>query len=300
MRFKGTWGAGVVAFGALVTGANAADDAATVAQALAPASAALQYFSEPPPNSGAAKFNLGDRLRGPGFVTVGWAGSKKQVILPSGEWVVLAAVDYANSSSSVKLATFVFGKFSGDRLAASLSVTVNRYATPVTRWTDIEGCAAPDASLLYQDATAMSALHVECVRVHGAAGGLPPNGPVVEEVRASLQRLGARVGGPALITQLYYAEKPHGYLRIVRADWPGAAWQGGAGQAADWRPEGVAASEPRKAYLQQLVRWVQGYRPVANQGFHRVFDDDDLVPGGTGPAHLGGVVDFVPAMRSGA
>ncbi|HEY9064297.1 MAG TPA: hypothetical protein VIO33_04890 [Burkholderiaceae bacterium] len=298
LRFKGRWLAGAVVLGTWVGGASAADDAAGIAKGLAPASAKLQYFSISPPNSGAATFNIGDRFRGPGFVTVGWAGSKKQVILPAGEWVALAAVDYANSSASAKLTTFVFGKFTGDQLAASLSVTVNRYATPVTRWTDIEACATPDATQLYQDATAMSALHVECARVHGAAGGIPANGAVADEVRASLKRLGARASGPALITQLYYAEKPHGYMRIVRADWPGLVLAGAPGQAADWQPESVATSDARKAYVYQLVRWVQGYRPIANQGFHRVFDDEDLTPGGTGagPSHLRGIVDFEPAL----
>jgi hypothetical protein len=268
------------------------------ASALPPPSPALNYFSEPPPQSGAATFNLGDRFVGPGFVTVGWAGSKKQVILPSGEWVVLAAADYANSSASAKLTTFVFGRFSGDRLASALTVTVNRYATPVSRWSDIEACAVPDPTQLYADASAMSAVSVECTRVHGVAAAIPANAPYADELRQSLKRLGARAGGTALVSQMYFAGKPHGYMRIVRTDWPGVAL--GPSEAADWRPEALAASEERKAYVDALVRWVQAYRPLAAQGFRRVFDDDDLVPGGRrpGPAHLSGVADFEPPARA--
>lgn len=284
--------AGLVLAGALATlHATAAEGAAAMK-----ASPKLSYFSEAPPNSGAATFNLGDRFTGPGFVTVGWLGSKKQVVLPAGEWVVLAAVDHSSTGARpAKLATFVFGKFAGDRLAASLTVTVNRSASPVSRWTDIEACAQPDAGQLHHEATSMSAVQTECVRMHGAAGALPGATPLGDELRSSLKRIGARAGGTAVVTQMYVADKRNGYMRIQRTDWPAVAL--GNTEATDWQPDAVARSEVRSAYVKELVRWVQGYRPVAIQGFHRSLDGDDLVAGSavrglTGVAAIG---EFEPS-----
>lgn len=284
--------AGLVLAGALATlHATAAEGAAAMK-----ASPKLSYFSEAPPNSGAATFNLGDRFTGPGFVTVGWLGSKKQVVLPAGEWVVLAAVDHSSTGARpAKLTTFVFGKFAGDRLAASLTVTVNRSASPVSRWTDIEACAQPDAGQLHHEATSMSAVQTECVRMRGAAGALPGATPLGDELRSSLKRIGARAGGTAVVTQMYVADKRNGYMRIQRTDWPAVAL--GNTEATDWQPDAVARSEVRSAYVKELVRWVQGYRPVAIQGFHRSLDGDDLVAGSavrglTGVAAIG---EFEPS-----
>jgi len=284
--------AGLVLAGALVAQhAMAAEGAAPMK-----ASPKLNYFSEAPPNSGAATFNLGDRFTGPGFVTVGWLGSKKQVVLPAGEWVVLAAVDHNSTGTRpVKLATFVFGKFSGDRLAASLTVTVNRNASPVNRWSDIEACAQPDAGQLHQEATSMSAMQTECVRMHGAAAALAGATPLGDELRSSLKRIGARAGGTAIVTQMYVADRRDGYMRIQRTDWPAVAL--GNTEAADWQPDAVARSDVRSAYVKELVRWVQGYRPVAIQGFHRALDGDELAAGNAvrGLTGVAGIGEFEPS-----
>lgn len=291
---KTIWQVGLVLAGALVTlHAMAAEGAAAMK-----ASPKLTYFSEAPPNSGAATFNLGDRFTGPGFVTVGWLGSKKQVVLPAGEWVVLAAVDHSSTGARpAKLATFVFGKFSGDRLAASLTVTVNRNASPVSRWSDIEACAQPDAGQLHHEATSMSAMQTECVRMHGAAAALAGATPLGDELRSSLKRVGARAGGTAVVTQMYVADRRDGYMRIQRTDWP-AVTLGSNTEAADWQPDAVARSDVRSAYVKDLVRWVQGYRPVAIQGFHRALDGDELVAGSAvrGLTGVAGIGEFEPSV----
>lgn len=283
--------------GMLLAGVLAAAQHTAAAEGAAAmkASPTLSYFSEAPSNSGAATFNLGDRFTGPGFVTVGWLGSKKQVVLPAGEWVALAAVDHASGGSRpAKLATFVFGKFSGDRLAASLTVTVNRYASPVNRWNDIEACAQPDAEQLHQEATPMSAMQTECVRMHVVAVASAGSSTLGDELRASLKRIGARAGGTAIVTQMYVAEKRDGYMRIQRTDWPAAAL--GNTEAADWKPDAVARSDVRAAYVKQLVRWVQGYRPVAIQGFHRALEGEDLAANAAlrGPTGVAAIGEFEP------
>jgi len=263
------------------------------------ASSKLSYFSEAPPNSGAATFNLGDRFSGPGAVTVGWLGSKKQVVLPPGEWVVLAAVDHASGGSrSVKLATFVFGKFSGEQLAASLTVTVNRYASPVNRWTDIEACAQPEADQLFHAATSMSAMQTECVRMRGVGAALAGSGTLGDELRSSLKRLGAHAGGTAIVTQMYVADKRDGYMRVARTDWPSIAL--GNTAVADWKPDAVARSEVRAAYVKELIRWVEAYRPLANQGFHRALAGEDLVPSGSAraPTDLQSIGEFEPSIAA--
>lgn len=293
---KRVMGGAIVFAAAWAAVAPARAQAQAVPAPAAKAGPTLNYFSEPPPNSGAATFNLGDRFIGPGFVTVGWLGSKKQIVLTPGEWVVLAAVDHAGAGrSGLKFTTFVFGKFAGDRLAASLTATINRYASPVNRWNDIESCAQAEADQLYHEASSMSATQTECVRMFGVAGAIASSGNVSDELRASLTRMGARAGGTAIVTQMFFAQKRDGYLRLVRTDWPAVAL--GNTVASDWKPDAVARSEARAAYVKGLVRWVQGYRPLAEQGFHRALEGSDLAAAGAsrGPAGVSSLDEFEPA-----
>jgi hypothetical protein len=230
------------------------------AQATSPATEPgdLRDFSEPS-GSGVIGYNLGDRFHGPGVLTVGWMGSKKQVVLPAGEWIALAAVD-ERTPNGLELTTLVFGRFDGARLRTLLSTTSNRRAAAGARWTDHETCAQPDPQLLQHAATPASAMRGECLRVRALPGHALQGSAGAEQAAQTAQRLGGRVPtGPALSTELHFAEPRHGWLGLRRIDWLPAA--------------------PTAAQTQALAAWIERYRIAASAGFRRELDAEDLSPG---------------------
>jgi hypothetical protein len=250
---------------------------ATTPAAPEPAQPALRHFSAAPASSAIA-FRVGDRFSGPGIVTVGRLGSRKQLALPPGEWVVLAALDHDHPVSG-QFTTVRFGKFQGRRLQSMLGFTVNRSATSTSRWTDIEQCAGASAGTLVHKASLPSAMRSECVAVHAVGGIRLADRRAGAEALASLERLGASFDGPALTSVWYFAQRQHGYMRASRIDWLHATYGSDSGPAASWQPGALAASPEREAHAQALLRWVEGYRLLAASGFTRALDLEDLQPG---------------------
>ncbi|WP_284615317.1 hypothetical protein [Aquabacterium humicola] len=233
--------------------------ACTPAHATSPATEAtgLRPFSEAS-GSGVIAYNLGDRFHGPGVLTVGWMGSKKQVVLPAGEWIALAAVD-ERAPQGLELTTLVFGRFDGTRLRTLLSTTSNRRAAAGARWSDHDACAQPDPQLLQHAATPASAMRGECLRVQAVSAHALAGDTAAEQAARTLNRLGATApAGPALTSTLHFAEPRHGFLRVQRIDWlPGA---------------------PTAAQTQALAAWIERYRIAASAGFRRDLDAEDLSP----------------------
>lgn len=255
-------------------------------------------FSEAAPNSSAIGFKLGDRFYGPGVLTVGWVGGKKQVVIPAGEWIALSAVDRdSGHAPPVKLITLVFGKFADDRLSAMITVTASRAGSNNISWADIDDCERPDPARLYEWKPAPS-WQRQCVATVFQATPLPGDGgPVGRELRRSLQRLGASASGPAIVTTLLFAEKANGFMRIDRADWPAIALGNEVGTAPMWKTESLNPSTPRGAYVKALSTWVNGYRRAAEAGFRRDHAGADLVAGAaaTPDPALTKVGEFDPA-----
>jgi hypothetical protein len=235
---------------------------APAATAASASNAPLQPFSEAATKTGALYFKLGDRFTGPGVVTIGWLGSKKQVVLPPGDWIVLAAADHDSTGSvSAQLVTVVFGQFDGRRLATALRVTANRRgASAVHRWNDVEACRASALGhRLHRWASAPGDALEACVEVlKPGAMKIDEQGTVAADWAAHLARMGAVAGGPTLTSRLYFTDSSDGYLRIIRTD---------------WRADVVEARDPGR-----LVEWLDVYRTVAAKGFQKTVQLDDPTP----------------------
>jgi hypothetical protein len=245
--------------GLMATNAQAADSAALAAAASA-ADGRLHYFSVEPQLSGSTAFNLGDRFVGPGVVTVGWLGSKKQIVLPAGEWVALAMVDHPSREGAAQMGTVAFGQFQGQRLATLLEVTFNRRATRVRSWPEMDACLGNSGSQwLHHWATSASAVTTECEAVSMAADapGTSELAAVASERRESLERLGAAApSGPASVARIFLTRDNVGYLGVTRIDW------------------NTSEQEARE----RLVPWLERYRALVETGFRRGFDRSDLQP----------------------
>lgn len=258
--------------------------------------AALNSFSEPAPHSDALTFKLGDRFTGPGVVTVGWLGAKKQVVLPAGEWVAMAARDHDGSVN--KFTTVVFAKFDGGVLATQLLVTLTR-VPPANRgvnWPEIGNCEQSDPLAHYQWHADAGGYQRECLKVKAFGGPVLP-GPTEDEFRANLERLGARRSGVMVISNLYFADGSNGFMRIARIDYPALHFRDASLRQRDWQPEAMPQSSARDAYVKALTRWMDVYRKYAGEGFRRELAQADLLPGAPAPGSsaLMGVGEFEPA-----
>lgn len=267
----------------------------------------LRNFSQPVDNSGEFSFNLGDRLNGPGILTVGGLGAKKQIVLPGGEWVVLAAVDTKSVQPSgvfnnpranvVALTTLVVAKFSGNRPMTLMRVTSTRQIAKAGAWTDLDDCDPKAGTQALQHKRSRDGLREECQSIQVENEPLAKPFAASEETRASLDKLGASVSGAALVSSLVITDSRSGYLSVTRIDWPGTVLGAAADRASLWRPEAVESSSAHVAYLKGLSAWVQSYRTLAADGFTRRFEASDLVANSPRRpiAELSAAADFDPA-----
>ncbi len=245
--------------------------------ARAQAGGALALFSEPA-DSGSIEINLGSRFTGPGVLTVGRLGTKKQVVLPAGDWVALAAIDYKVSGAD--MSTLAFGRFEGTRLRSVLRFVFNRNITAVQNWPEFDACAREDEQVLLQAANQASATRNDCqlVKAHAApALNTAYDGPLIQQ---SLQRLGAQLPpGPVIVSTQVLAERRYGMLQVQRTDWLGPVLGAQAGQPADWQPDALATAPARAAHAKAVLAWVERYRQATIAGFERRHKDDDLEAG---------------------
>ncbi|MBL8287543.1 MAG: hypothetical protein JNL85_06155 [Rubrivivax sp.] len=270
-------------------------------------SPALRHFAAPVTRSGAVTFNLGDRFNGPGVLTVGWAGAKRQVVVPPGEWVVLAMADakvdmtppmYRFPTRVVAdVGTLVLGRFSGMRLASAMVYQSSVRPISVDDWNDIAGCQPGASETLHHENTRPSGLRSACVAVRAVPAPQNAATPAMEEARASLARLGAEVQGDALATIAAVWESRRGYLAGTRLDWPGVALGAAADAAGAWSPAMVALDPGRAATVARLVEWLGTYRNLVDAAYGFRIDRVDLEPGAGAPAGRSGSGDPLGNLR---
>ena len=239
--------------------------------------AALKYFSEPAEDSGAVTFNIGDRFSGPGVITVGWLGSKKQVVLPPGEWVALAAVDHKSTGiRPTTLTSVVFGKFAGTRLGVAILAVVTSKFSEASHWNELDACEKPDPERLFQRAGSGNRGDRDCVEIKAFPSAFARSGTLADQLHASLDRMGATMSGTIVLSRLLFEQKRVGFMRVERIDWPAAVLGGEGRGVLDWKPQAVPGSGMHGAYVESLVDWVAAYQKVLARGFSRKIDRDDL------------------------
>lgn len=285
---------------------GAAARAAPPAGGVQAPSPALRHFKAPVARSGAVTFNLGDRFTGPGVITVGWVGAKRQMVLPPGEWVVLAVVDVKEDVTPVPyrfptrvvadIGTLVLGRFSGTRLAVAMVYRTSVRPIQVDDWTDIAGCQPGAVESLFHENTRPSGLRSACAAVKPVVAPLDAKTAPMEEARASLARLGAQAQGDALATIVVVSEPRRGYLAGTRLDWPGVALGAESDVAAAWSRAASSRDSRRASTVAGLVEWLGTYRKLVDDAYGFKIDQEDLKPGaGASPnGDAMGLRDFQP------
>ena len=249
------------------------------APAHAQSPAALRHFSEAPVGTGAISFNIGDRFVGPGALSFGRLGARRQIVLPEGEWVALAATDWRAALTGnqtvarmqVSLASVVFGRFNGNRLVTMMRYTANTQPAPTlttggaigATWPDAERCDDPAPARVFHERQQPDTFREDCVSIEVRPEPLAEGWAANMEARRSIERLGGNVGGVAVATTISFSEmRRYGYLGIVRIDWPSAD----------------AGAEQASAAAMAMRGWAADYRKIALEGYRSDYVGKALVP----------------------
>ena len=258
-------------------GVNAPSSAApAAADPRSPAGGALTPFNETT-SSGSVTFAIGEAFEGPAAITVGWLGARKQLVLPRGHWMALAANDTMadaiyglapGGSVRVKWTTVVFGRFEGPRLVALLRARFTAEKNKPITWGDGHCDAAGRVHLKAVPTAAASVWRDECLALAATGDPLAAQDPAMQEAVESLRRLGARVEhGTAMLTSIGFGDKQRGALRLSRYDWPAHVLGVDSGVLRAWQPGALEADAGRAAYVERLWAWAQSYREAAREGY---------------------------------
>ncbi|MGH8687837.1 MAG: hypothetical protein ACREVQ_09030 [Burkholderiales bacterium] len=253
--------------------------AATTANAIAgkatPRATLSSYSGDP--NTGAGGFQVGDRFYGPGTIQVGRIGSRKQIVIPNGEWVGLTAVDRSvpHGSASVLMVSAALGQFDGRRLRSLLIFDTNSWSVRLSPQRPIEWGRAADCERNSDPAfwkSGGAGFPVRsCARVDSPSSGAPENAVpnrLWSSLLENLSRLEADTTSLSFNVQsvLYVTDNLGAFLEVTRYD---CVAQGGCNAATPKPPENAVASR---------VAWARAYVPLAIQGFRKKLDADELEP----------------------
>lgn len=230
--------------------------------------------------SGGAAFAVGERMRGPGVITIGRLGARKQVPIPEGEWTLIAAVDHEADSLPItgrqlpippaKVASLALADVQGVTARSMLLVTLNRFppAAYNFRWPDADQCEqAATQSWQHKREKGFFADQCMVIRPVGPKGveSVVP-AALWTEMSANLGKLGGSLTNFNLETSIFTFSSQAAYMRVTRLDChqisPGAAGCADFSPLlGNWfkPPEGLAAR----------TDWALQYMPLAYDGFRR-------------------------------
>jgi hypothetical protein len=113
-----------------------------------------------PKHTGAVEFAPGAVFVGPGFVTVGHWGAKRQLVVPAGHWVVVAATDHSLIGQyEIQLTTVGLLRTDSEAAGTTLFATFNRRGMPSVfgslaaafpRWDALDSCFSRSVVSLVQ------------------------------------------------------------------------------------------------------------------------------------------------------
>lgn len=255
------------------------DPAAAPTPQAAPVASVARFSA--PLETGSITLQPGQTLTGPGFITVGWLGAKRQLVVPAGDWTLLAAWDHdADAARGVQMTSLALGQFAGAQLKSLVVARFNRKPISLPsgggfsqsyqamgvlpRWLDAERCEAAPATWR-QAANAGTLRHCEALQLSTD----PVDGALAARLAPALKAMKAELPPLPVRSEVHIVDKRLGYLAYQRLD-----CLAGAGAACSTQPPaaGAAPADDRTA-------WLKAFAPLAVAGYERDLPGDDLEPG---------------------
>jgi hypothetical protein len=249
-----------------------------------------------PANSGAITQKVGDVFRGPGPITVGWIGARKQIVIPGGEWVLLAAEDsqtplvtrslYGSYTPPMPLTTLILARLEGRMVRSFLLARFNSKAGnhPSLTWTDAIDCESPPSSAAFAWRN-RGFLTTRCV-----VALLHPQKNVAKRLSGTiweeaLQKLadggGTLPSSSTLVTDMFFTRDASNYLHVSRVDF-GVSPEG---EGPDVTNSSIDLS------LQGREAWAQAYSELAASGYRNSLSEKELTAGGQPTIAAGALPD---------
>jgi hypothetical protein len=230
-------------------------------------------------NSGAVTFRVGDVFRGPGPITVGYLGAKKQLLLPNGDWRVLAAVDYnSRHTSPMPLTSVAFGQFDGPRLRSLLVTTSTRRPGKASNtWNELSHCQADQGGSLWQESQERFPLS-QCARVQPLAPArlreqLPQ--ALAESLDQHLPAMGGTWPAVNLKSTLVVTDRLAALLQMQRFDCVPVKPGADTTDTCTAIPRAWLRDDPTPP-LQARLEWARAYATLAARGMNKDLDADEL------------------------
>lgn len=231
-------------------------------------------------NSGATDLSIGDKLYGPGAITVGWLGVKKQLLIPNGEWVVVAATDH-NSSQAIpsQLTSMALGQFDGDAVKSLIIATFNRRpGSQNSNWNDAARCEVENQRKLYLEKDGPLAYR-RCVFVRPVSNAqVRKTGHALlwRDTQSNLDSLNGKLGEFNLESAQYIVDSRGSYLRVVRFDCTQSTSDGKGCVGID---DSSVRDMQLPAEVEARIAWAKIYFRLAAPGFNKELNADNLTPG---------------------
>lgn len=236
-----------------------------------------------PAKSGAIAQKVGDVFHGPGPITVGWLGARKQVVVPRGEWVLLAAEDSqtplvtrsltASYTPPIPLTTLVLARLEGGVVRSFLLAQFNsREGNPKHSWSDAEDCKSPpsSAAFAWRDRGFLTTLCVVASLLPQKSLGKTLSGTIWEEALQKLADGGGKLPGSSyLVTNMFYTGDLSHYLHVSRVDFGVTSEEGSSS----------IAGASLDLSLQGREKWVKAYSELAAVGYRKNLSQKELLAG---------------------
>jgi hypothetical protein len=211
--------------------------------------------------SGSVTQRAGETYFGPGPLTVGYLGSKKQLVLPNGPWVLLSMGDRNSqgSTANVPMTMLLFGQFKDEQLKTLLAYQFNgRGAIGRVNWLEPETCAAKGGPSGSRKVELKEGTYRACGWVVRQSRLPDVTEPAWAEALAAVSRLGATVPTGSLVyTRAWAVDGAVEYLALRRVDFD-------AGRTLD---------------VEARTRWLEAYASLFLEGFRKRISAGELEPG---------------------
>lgn len=231
-----------------------------------------------PTDSRAITQQTGDIFYGPGPITVGWLGSKKQILVPAGQWVLLGAEDGASGHATpIPLTALVLARLEGASVRSFLLVRFNsRTGNSRSTWTDAKACeeSPPSAPFAWHDtASGVTQCVTSALRTQASAARMFSS-PLWKAALQKLTTAGGTVpSGSCLLTDMFYTGDLSNYMKVSRLDF-GVSLDGAIARS---NLGGQASSIDLS--MAGRRKWAEAYSPLAALGYRKKLAEDELYAG---------------------